>query len=396
MMPIKRAKKHIDKPASSALLIINDNAATPVSWQQQTFNTLVTKIEKLRAELQKVSDTLNQKLDFYLTNILPIEADIERCQTESIKILYWHLQHTRLLSANQRKTLKELIASRLHDLVTGKTDEPDKELKDIFETVEGISFEEAKELEFIEMKKVMNSMFTGFGFDVDVEDLHSAMTEEEIARHASKIQEQVKEQAEAWEQKKGERKKTKKELAQEQKEAQMEEARNKNISSIYKQLAKIFHPDLERDEELKLQKEELMKQLTSAYEKKDLHTLLTLELGWIKKEEKSNASITNDKLAIYNEVLKEQVFELEREIEMTYQHPRYHALLKLVDVPTALKKLQLKKVQSDMLEELFDVQNDFIQIKQRPPKDVAHVKRMINDFKFQQRLEQAYGDFLPW
>ncbi len=395
-MPIKRAKKNIEKPASSALLIIHNSAATPVSWQQQTFNTLVTKIEKLRAELQKVSNTLNQKLDFYLTNILPIEADIERCKTESIKILYWHLQHTRLLSTNQRETLKELIASRLHDLVTGKTDEPDKELKDIFETVEGISFEEAKELEFIEMKKAMDAMFTGFGFDIDVEDLHSAMTEEEIARRASKMQEQLKEQAEAWEQKKGERKKTKRELAQEQKEAQMEEARNKNISSMYKQLAKIFHPDLERDEELKLQKEDLMKQLTSAYEKKDLHTLLTLELGWIKKEEKSTASITNDKLAIYNEVLKEQVFELEREIEMTYQHPRYHALLKLVDVPSALKKLQLKRVQSDMLEERFDVQNDFIQIKQRPPKDVAHVKKMINDFKFQQKLEQAYGDFFPW
>ena len=42
--------------------------------------------------------------------------------------------------------------------------------------------------------------------------------------------------------------------------------------------------DLEPDEELKAGKEELMKQLTVAYENNDHHALLRLELEWLQKE----------------------------------------------------------------------------------------------------------------
>ena len=43
-------------------------------------------------------------------------------------------------------------------------------------------------------------------------------------------------------------------------------------------LAKMLHSDLETDETLKLEREELMKKVTAAYQDKDLNTLLKLEI----------------------------------------------------------------------------------------------------------------------
>jgi hypothetical protein len=123
------------------------------------------------------------------------------------------------------------------------------------------------------------------------------------------------------------RKKTKRQLAMEARAEEMEKARNRSFSAIYKQLARSFHPDLEQDETLKKEKEELMKQLTSAYEAKDLHTLLKLEAQWLSSNSANIQSLTEEKLSIYNAVLKEQVAELEVEYHRTFGHPRFEPLM---------------------------------------------------------------------
>ncbi len=56
--------------------------------------------------------------------------------------------------------------------------------------------------------------------------------------------------------------------------------KKRNLKSLYKQLAKVLHPDLETDPESKLQKEEWMKRLTSAHALGDLRELLSIEFEW--------------------------------------------------------------------------------------------------------------------
>ena len=110
-------------------------------------------------------------------------------------------------------------------------------------------------------------------------------------------------------------------------QADIANAQQKNIATIYKQLAKLFHPDLEQDENRKLEKELLMKELTAAYETKNLHALLTLELRWIHGENDHLATLTDEKLAIYLQILKEQAYELSvQKNEMIYQ-PQYYVLM---------------------------------------------------------------------
>ncbi len=55
------------------------------------------------------------------------------------------------------------------------------------------------------------------------------------------MQDEIKQQAEAKEHKSSSYKKTKKQLEKEERERLSEELRTKNISSIYRQLAKAFH-----------------------------------------------------------------------------------------------------------------------------------------------------------
>jgi hypothetical protein len=88
----------------------------------------------------------------------------------------------------------------------------------------------------------------------------------------------------------------------------------------------VLHPDLESDPGRKQAKGALMQELTAAYRNNDLHTLLRLELEWIQREEGDVERLTEEKLSIYNQVLKEQVSELERELAELRYHPRYQSI----------------------------------------------------------------------
>ena len=102
--------------------------------------------------------------------------------------------------------------------------------------------------------------------------------------------------------------------------------RKKSIASVYKQLAKVLHPDLEPDAGRRERKVALMQELTSAYRNNDLHTLLRLELEWIEREEGDVERLTEEKLAIYNQMLKEQASSLDRELAGLPYHPRYQPI----------------------------------------------------------------------
>jgi hypothetical protein len=76
------------------------------------------------------------------------------------------------------------------------------------------------------------------------------------------------------------------------------------IKSLFRQLAKVFHPDKEPLEHLKEEKTDIMKKITAAYENQDLYGLLKLE-----KEHLAPREFTEDKIELYikhiNDRLKE-------------------------------------------------------------------------------------------
>jgi hypothetical protein len=77
------------------------------------------------------------------------------------------------------------------------------------------------------------------------------------------------------------------------------------IKSIFRQLAKAFHPDKEPLEHLKVEKTSLMQKITAAYENQDLYGLLKLE-----KEHLGPREFSEDKIELYIKHINDRLKEL--------------------------------------------------------------------------------------
>lgn len=77
------------------------------------------------------------------------------------------------------------------------------------------------------------------------------------------------------------------------------------IKTLFRQLAKAFHPDKEPLEHLKEEKTNLMKKITAAYENQDLYGLLRLE-----KEHLGLREFSEDKIELYIKHINDRLKEL--------------------------------------------------------------------------------------
>lgn len=368
-------------------LSIGTKVGKQLTKAQKDFNRLVKKVEDSRKKVASVSAVLDDKLDYFTKHIFPLDADLLRLNTSYVKLLYGFYNEKKLFSKKERDVLAEVIGDYLGDVLSMIDGQPDDELKAIFKVVNGISYEEQEEEEFEEMKADMEYMFETMGVKMDMGGAHKDMTPEEVAAYMHNQHKLMEEQLEALKVKKESKKKTKKQQEKEDKEKQKEAIRNKSISTIYKQLAKAFHPDLEKDETLKAQKEDMMKQLTVAYEKNDLHTLLRLEIEWMQKEEQDVERLTDDKLSVYNELLKEQVAELEMELVQVYEHPRYESLLRFAEVPRALPFLNMGAAKDEIKDEIKFLEKTELELKGK--NAIVWIKGLIKE----KREEMKFGDF---
>jgi hypothetical protein len=171
-------------------------------------------------------------------------------------------------------------------------------------------------------------MFAEAGLDADFSELESAVSEadfmakaEELMARARKMKEVEAEAARCGEH--GRHGSDDDEIRA------AEEFRKRSVANIYKQLARVLHPDLERDSSRQGEKIQLMQELTEAYRQNDLHTLLRLEMQWIENEGGDIAHLTEEKLHVYNEVLSGQVEGLERRLQGLVFHPRYRPIVVL-------------------------------------------------------------------
>ena len=386
----KPVAKQPDNPQSETKsLIIGRRTANTLSKQQLAFNKLVKRIELLRQELAGTNTLLDRQLDFYGKHIYPIQQQLNSQRKECTRLLFKYFTNAKLfaLSGRERLVLKQVIAIQLEYIFSFEKDEPEDDIKEIFKAVEGKSLEQAAEQDFTTMKDAMQDIFRQYGFDVDLDDIDSSMTQEELMRKITEKQEQLQHGGTAHEYQ-DPRKKSRKQLEKEAKEKLMEEARSKNISTLYKQLAKVFHPDLEQDPGLKIEKEEMMKQLTAAYEAKDLHTLLRLEITWIQKEENDPEKLSDEKLALHNQLLKEQVSDLENELHMLFNHPRYqplHSLTEFGDIATLNLKVEIRQLQVD----LEDMSTRVEALKGSEKQGLKEVKSIISITRQQNDMDEA-------
>jgi hypothetical protein len=310
-------------------LVVISQPGRPLSKAQRAFNRLVTKVEELRARLDREIRRLDKVLAYYGEHIHPRRQRQKALRKELVRALVPFLDGNRLKGKSERKTLRMFIGEQIDEIAEEEGTLTDEDLQAIFKQLHGVDFGQVEQEEMEEVRSVMEGMFGELGIGIDLSDLRPDMSAEELAAKAAELADRIQQKAEEEERafRAPAHRKTKRQLEKEERMRQAEQIRNKSIASVYKQLAKVLHPDLEPDAGRKQAKGTLMQELTAAYRNNDLHTLLRLELEWIHREEGDVERLTEEKLSIYNQVLKEQVFELERELAELPYHPRYQPIV---------------------------------------------------------------------
>ena len=93
------------------------------------------------------------------------------------------------------------------------------------------------------------------------------------------------------------------------------EAATRSVREVYRKLVSALHPDRERDPVERERKTALMQRANQAYEATDLLQLLALQIEAEQIDLHQLAAVNDDRLAHFNRVLKEQLAELDQEID---------------------------------------------------------------------------------
>ena len=190
---------------------------------------------------------------------------------------------------------------------------------------------------------------------------------EEVIRAALEFeQNKLQAQAEKREAKRLERKAKKgrsaSEVAAEQKQLDAQNA----LRTVYRQLASALHPDREPDEDARKRKTTLMSEVNAAYERKDLSTLLRIQLQAAQVDASKAGVLSDAKLKAMCDLLAQQVRALETDnlqlrsaMEYEFGYPAYVRFKEADLLATLLHERNgLKDDIAGMQTDLVDVQDE--------------------------------------
>ena len=334
--------------AVSTGLTISKSTNKKLSKNQDAFNKLTKRIEKLQKDIEKKQSQLDLALKIYGTDIYTTKQLVTQYRREFV-VLLWANFNTKKLAKNDQQNLKQIIREHLQIYLIELATEPDEEIKKIFNILESSSYDERLTLEKETAKQRMLADLKQMKADlrnIDINDEEALLNKYYEARHKIFNEQSANNNGPQQTHNKN---KSAKQLEAERIQQEIDSIQQKNIGTIYKQLAKLFHPDLEQDIERKAEKEILMQQLTAAYEAKNLHALLTLELKWIHKENEHLESLSEEKLAVYLQILKEQAQQLEEEKREIIYRPNYSVLAQTFGIgvqkyPVEIVQIHLNEV----------------------------------------------------
>ncbi len=385
-------KKVVTRKAErvSALTIVKKETEK-LSPNQAAFNKLTSRIEKLRNEIARKEGQLDEAIQLFGQTIPTLEAKLFQ-QRHQLLLLIWPFYQQKKLPKAVQPYLKDMLQEMISEVLQNGDEEPDEEFKAIFLELEGEDYESVLKREEKEMQQEMRQEFKSWGVNMEWDE-KAPLSEEEMAKKLHEFQQQMHERLAEEERHQNERfktrAKTEKQLQKEKREQEAEQLKQKNITTIYRQLAKLFHPDLEQDADRRLEKEALMKSLTEAYETKNLHALLMLELKWIHNENSHLESLTEEKLSVYLEILRSQAAELKSEKWQMLHHPRYHALVNRYGFrPLTYPVKTIKEDIAQIEAEKRELQRKIAAMQE--PHAIELLKKQVQDWRLLQQQQKQF------
>jgi hypothetical protein len=298
----------------------------PLTKAQEAFRTLLARVEFLRESIDDLEHELDATLNFYSVEIVPRLARQTALQKDLVRVLAPYVNKSFFPRRQERLEFKELTQDLLEEIAKNEKGLADADLREIYNVVHGSGYMQHERKTLKVVRAALEEMVAEANIEVDFSELDSAATESDFMAKAEELMARVRKlkETEAEEARCAEHG----HHATDDEGLRAAEAfRKRSIANIYKQLARVLHPDFERDSERQKEKGQLMQELTAAYRQNDLHTLLRLEMQWIENEGGDVDQLTEEKLGVYNEVLGGQVEGLERRLSDLVFHSRYRPIV---------------------------------------------------------------------
>lgn len=354
-----------------------------LSPEQKRFNKLLEQTEQARKTLADWREHLPLYLQAQQQVLAPLQAEVDAARKQLALVLD-HLLEQPQWARRDRATLRELACDVAAGLLDAQ-DEPDPELKAVFDRHADVDFD----TEMQETRQAMKSLTEAMtGIDLGDDEFES---DEALMRrlHQKMTQQQAADEAAA-----ASRPHRRPTAAQKRREAEAQQA-SQSLREVFRKLASALHPDRETDERERGAKTALMQKVNQAYAAGDLLTLLELQLQIEQVDVQHTANLPVQRLKQYNRLLAEQLDELRAEITRTEMGFRADAGLGPFDAPVRLQPTKLGPLMEQHARELRHalaaLQSDL-----RTLADKVAARRWLARQRERMRQDALFDDDLPF
>ena len=317
-----------DEPNQDKL--IWQSSASGFTKAQKDFNDALNKHKQAIQRVQEIETYIEMANEAYYQQIIPElqkQKELEKKRLEMMSVIF--LEDLVKLGKQQKENLRQLILETSFEKLNEDRDF-------YFDLIKKLETTAERNQRLAMKQKAERRLKQQFGMDVDIDELNKTnfSSEEEQQQH----QEKFKEFFEKYHQQQAgnhtdffgefenqrERKKSKAQQEKEKKLAEAEKLLNTDINKLFKDLAKLIHPDREQDPTLRDKKEALMKELSNARDSMNIAEILRIKMlvDDLIPNNQSVLSFNDATIKRFVSIIKTKIQELENTIaQKLYAHP---------------------------------------------------------------------------
>lgn len=364
-----------NRPGKS-VSIAADRGSSHLSKGQKVFNTLIKQIEKKRTRLAAWEQVIPPYQRQYISDFMPLVDALAALRIKLVHCLDRAYGQTGLTKP-ERRTIANLIAELAGELAAARND---LEMKALYNQYSQSDFDREEAVDLNGMKSALEGVL---GVELGDDDVGSP--DDLLARAHAKIQErqtQFEADQQARESRRAQRTRSAKQIAYEAKQQAEDKQLSQSIRELYRKLASALHPDRETDPQERDRKTVLMQRVNQAYDKNNLLQLLELQLELEHIDQSALNNLSEDRLKHYNQILKDQLAELDLELDAVVG--RFRAQFGLSPFDTVNPSTILR----DLAEEIvsFQYANRDLERELVVFDDVKTIKAWLKQMKRQARM----------
>ena len=310
--PFAKSRKATQAPNNTGIALRQggpsgtSDASANWSPAQKRFNTLLTRIDKLKAQIADIQALADTHRVVYQATVPPLRKSNEA----ALKGLTLWLDERLRRGGLPEPELSQGIAILLR-LCASFVERGDDEMRVLFNKRSPQSYETLQQARMADTKKKMAAFFAAnldeFGIDDDMQtddtEFEEALDDLQEAVHA----EQVRRQA-ATGFKEAQNSRNTQTAAQKKQQLDASTV----LRTVYRQLASALHPDRAQDAADQQRKTTLMSEVNAAYERQDLMALLHLQVSIEQASSQSLMQLPLEKMEAMSRLLKAQANELKQ------------------------------------------------------------------------------------